>query len=171
MAEEGPAAVHKRPVVQHQGTLCSQKGLQCTKTCCKTESYGNGFVHQDTQETKPMLASRWRYALDARMACHVRSHHGLPGAVATHAPGDGTHRGTVSARLGCGRLKPGQLGYDDGAERRQVVLNRVPHQALVDHVIRMPVEIAYRRDARPIDGRMPGFEGLRETTGSVPQLP
>src|SRR5215470_5363436 len=76
----------------------------------------------------------------------------------------GTHGGSVAVRLGCGRIKPEQLGHDDGAERRQVVLNRVPHQALVDHVIGMPVEIAYRHDARPIDGRMPGFEGLWETT-------
>ena len=63
-------------------------------------------------------------------------------------------------RLGCGRIEPGQLGHDDGAERRQVVLNRMPHQGLVDHVIRVSVEIAHRRDARPIDGRIPGFEGL-----------
>src|SRR4030095_4059762 len=30
-------------VVQPQSALCSHKGLRCTKTCCKTESYGNEF--------------------------------------------------------------------------------------------------------------------------------
>ena len=62
-----------------------------------------------------MLASQWRYALDTQ----VREPH--------TPPDDGTYRGTVSVRLECGRIKPGQLGHDDGAERRQVMLNRVPH--------------------------------------------
>ena len=44
------------------------------------------------------------------------------------------------------------------------VCMRVSTSAYLLHVIRMPVEIADRRDARPLDGRMPGFEGLRETT-------
>ena len=63
--------LRKQPFLQHQSALCLHKGLRCAKTCCKTESYGNGFVHKDTQETEPVLASRGRYALDARVVRHV----------------------------------------------------------------------------------------------------